>query len=110
MAEAWQILVVDDEEDIHAVTRLALKTLQRRPTRSLLVTGVVACAVFLIVAVGANRHAVRPVPGRDTIDTVRRYVLETARVWMENVSGSGAALSYNGRLFRVYSQSEPGPP
>lgn len=45
------------------VARLALRNLARRPDRSLLTMGLVACAAFVIVAVGASRHAPRFEPG-----------------------------------------------
>ena len=42
------------------LTRLGLSAARRRPGRSLLVAGLMACAVFIVVATGANRQTARP--------------------------------------------------
>ena len=49
-----------------SLTRLGLSGARRRPTRSLLVVGLMATAAFLVVAVGANRHSSDQEFGRDS--------------------------------------------
>lgn len=48
--------------EMRSVAWLSLRNARRQPSRSLLSAGLVACATFVIVAVGANRHT----PDEDT--------------------------------------------